>query len=96
MEIDSENLNSSLGSIKNLFHFANLAKTSWEEAANLFFSKDFEQVLQGSDKQYLNTYRGLVKDGRKEQYLEEFLLQIKKKQQIEYIIENPEIRKGVW
>ena len=65
VEIDSENLNSSLGSIKNLFHFANLAKSSWEEAANLFFSKDFEQVLQGSDKQYLNTYRGLVKDGRK-------------------------------
>ena len=92
VEIDSENLNSSLGSIKNLFHFANLAKSSWEEAANLFFSKDFEQVLQGSDKQYLNTYRGLVKDGRKEQYLEEFLLQIKKKQQIEYIIENQEIR----
>ena len=92
VEIGSENLNSSLGSIKNLFHFTNLAKTSWEEAANLFFSKDFEQVLQGSDKQYLNTYRGLVKNGRKEQYLEEFLLQIKKKQQIEYIIENQEIR----
>ena len=92
VEIGSENLNSSLGSIRNLFHFTNLAKTSWEEAVNLFFSKDFEQVLQGSDKQYLNTYRGLVKNGRKEQYLEEFLLQIKKKQQVEYIIENQEIR----
>ena len=55
VEIGSENLNSSLGSIKNLFHFTNLAKTGWEEAVNLFFSKDFEQILQGSDRQYLNT-----------------------------------------
>lgn len=92
VEISNGNLNSSLGSIRNLFHFTNLAKTNWEEAVNLFFSRDFEQILQGSDRQYLNIYRGLVKNDRKEQYLEEFLLQIKKKQQIEYIIENQDIR----
>ena len=34
-------LDSSLGGIKNLFHFANLAKTNMEEAMQLFYSQDF-------------------------------------------------------
>lgn len=92
VKIGNGDLDSSLGSIRNLFHFTNLARTNWEEAVRLFFSPDFEQILNGTDKQYLNTYRGLVKGERKEQYLEEFLLVIKKKQKTEFIIENQEIR----
>ena len=36
--IRHETVDSSIGNIKNLFHFANLAKTDWEEAARLFES----------------------------------------------------------
>ena len=92
VSISSENLDSSLGNIKNLFHFTNLAKTNWGEAVSLFFSGDFQQLLQGSDRQYLGLYRGFMGNGKREQYLEEFLLQIKKKQPIEFILENNEVR----
>lgn len=92
VKIQTENLNSSLGNIKNLFHFTNLAKTNWEEAVRLFYSPDFEQILGGVDRQYLNTYRGLLVGEHKEQYVEEFLLEVKKKQEIEYLVEEQEIR----
>ena len=83
---------SSLGSIRNLFHFTNLAKTNWEEAVNLFFSRDFEQIFKGVDRQYLSVYRGLSGGRKTPQNVEEFLLEVKKKQKVEYIIEDNEIR----
>ena len=52
-----ETMESSMGSIKNLFHFANLAKTDWEEAVKLFYRKEFAKILNGSDKQYFDIYR---------------------------------------
>lgn len=92
VKIQTDNLNSSLGNIKNLFHFTNLAKTNWEEAVSMFFSPEFERILVGVDKQYLNTYRGLQGGEHQEQYVEEFLLEVKKKQEIEYLVEEQEIR----
>ena len=35
-------LESSIGGIKNLFHFANLAKSNWQEAVKLFYSPKFD------------------------------------------------------
>lgn len=84
-------LESSLGGIKNLFHFANLAKTDMEEALNLFYSPDFKQILTGNDKQFLKVYEGLSKYKGNRQNLEEFLIVINKKQKIEYLIENTDI-----
>lgn len=49
----------SLGQIKNLFHFANLARISWQEAVKVFYSSAFEEILTGNDRQYLNLYRAL-------------------------------------
>ena len=43
---------SSLGEIRNLFHFANLAKTAWKEAVALFYSEHFARLFQGPDAQY--------------------------------------------
>lgn len=90
--IVSTTLESGMGSIKNLFHFANLARTNWDEAVNLFYTKDFERVFGGADKQHLGIYRGLLGGSRREQNVEEFLLEIKKKQKVEYILEESEIR----
>lgn len=90
--IASGSLESGLGKIKNLFHFANLARTNWEEAVNLFYSKDFERVFAGVDKQYYGAYKGLSGGDRREQNVEEFLLQIKKKQKNEFLLEESEIR----
>lgn len=92
VSIVSGTLESEIGSIKNLFHFANLARSNWEEAVSLFFSKEFERVFTGVDKQYHEVYRGLAKGGRREQNVEEFLLEIKKKEKVQFILEEAEIR----
>ena len=86
-----DHITSSLGDIKNLFHFANLAKTDWEEAVDLFYSKDFISVFQGNDSQYESLYRGLSVGRVNEQNVEEFLISINKKKPVEYIIDQEEI-----
>ena len=84
-------LESTMGTIKNLFHFANLAKSVWEEAVKLFYNPAFEQILEGSDAQYLETYRNLSRMSGNEQNVEEFLIHINKKQRVEYLTEEKEI-----
>ena len=39
-------LQGSMGNVKNLFHFTNLAKTNWEEAVELFYSPEFINIFQ--------------------------------------------------
>lgn len=81
-------LDSSIGSIKNLFHFANLAKSNWQEAVNLFYSPEFVRVFNGSDRQYYEVYRGLSAYAGNEQNVEEFLMEINKKQKLEFVTEE--------
>ena len=91
VSIVPETLDSGLGVIKNLFHFANLARSDWDEAVKLFYSGDFEQIFAGVDRQYCGLYRGLVKSGRRQQSVEEFLLEIRKKQKVEFLLEETDI-----
>lgn len=84
-------MESSLGVIKNLFHFTNLAKSNWAEALRLFYSTDFLFVFSGSDKQYYQLYKGLSVYKGNEQNMEEFLLAINKKQKIEYLLSEEQI-----
>ncbi len=84
-------LNSSIGPIKNLFHFANLAKSNWQEALALFYSKEFERVFMGSDANMFPVYKGLSTNLLNEQNMEEFLIHINKKTKVEYMISEKEI-----
>ncbi len=84
-------LESSIGPVRNLFHFANLAKSSWEEALKLFYSPDFPLALSGSDAQYLDVYRGLSACPGQEQNMEEFLIRINKKQSTGYLVEEKQL-----
>ena len=54
-----DHIASSLGDIKNLFHFANLAKTDWKEAVDLFYSDEFISIFSGTEGQFESLYRGL-------------------------------------
>lgn len=92
VNIVSGTLESGIGKIKNLFHFANLARTDWAEAVNLFYNPAFAQVFNGVDRQYYGAYRGLSGGERREQNVEEFLLEIKKKQKVQFLLEESEIR----
>ncbi len=87
-EAKEEKLDSSMGEIKNLFHFTNLAKTNWEEALKLYFSPAFSDMLKKSAEQYLTLYQGL--SGRmREQYMEEFLQAVNKKKPVYYELQEP-------
>lgn len=88
-------LESSVGSIKNLFHFANLAKSSWQEAVRLFYSPEFKRLFSGSDAQYQDIYRALSAIDGWEQNVEEFLIQINKKQKVEFLAEEGELAVSV-
>ena len=83
--ISVTHITSSYGDVKNLFHFANLAKTNWDEAVSLFYSPEFSDIFVGNDKQYESIYRGLLCNDGSELGVEEFLLAINKKNAIEYI-----------
>lgn len=76
---------SSMGSIRNLFHFANLAKSNWDEALSLFYKKEFKSVFSGVDRKYYDAYKSLSKYPGNEQNMEEFLLHINKKQAVNYV-----------
>lgn len=86
-------LESSVGAIRNLFHFANLAKTDWKEALKLFYSRDFIRVFQGTDAQYKDDYTALAVYNGSEQNMEEFLICINKKQKMEYLLQEEQL---VW
>lgn len=92
VSIAPEALTSSMGTIKNLFHFTNLAKSNWEEAVRLFYSPAFRTVLRGNDRQYLAVYKGLSAVPGNERNVEEFLLVIKKKKAVEFLPEETQIK----
>lgn len=80
-------IRSSIGEIKNLFHFTNLCKSDWNEAISVFSDPDFISIMKGQDAKFRNLYLGLCK-GNKNYNLEEFLVGINKKQKIELSIDS--------
>lgn len=92
VKIEPPDVQSSMGNVRNLFHFANLAKSNWREAVQLFYGGNFPQILTNpNDRQYFSHYKGLVKDYGNEQNVEEFLIEIHKKRQIEFTLETKPI-----
>lgn len=87
-----ETIASSLGNVKNLFHFTNLAKSNWEEAVKLFYSDEFRAVFTGNDRHHYAAYQGLSAVRGNEHNVEEFLLEINKKKAVEYIPEETAIK----
>lgn len=82
---------SSLGEIRNLFHFANLAQANWQEAVSMFYSPDFINVLIGNDEQFRTLYRGLSANIGNEQNVENFLQIAKKKTRASYMTDVNEV-----
>ncbi len=89
---EKQYLYSTMGNIRNLFHFANLAKTNWEEAVQLYYSSGFAGILEGNDAKYISVYRGLSTKPGNEQNVDEFLVAVKKKSRITYDTDVKEIR----
>lgn len=88
VSIEYVQVQSSLGHIRNLFHFANLAKTNWDEALTIYYSDIFERIFTGNDRQYYSLYKRLSRDKGNPQHMEEFLIAIHKKQKVDYVIDE--------
>ncbi len=91
VNVEISHVMSSMGAIRNMFHFVNLAKTDWGEAGKLFYSDEFIEVFSDNDTEYESLYRGLSKVPGSEANMEEFLISIGKKQPITYIPDRTDI-----
>ena len=85
IRVEADVFESSLGPVRNIFHFANLAKVKWEEALELFYDPGFVKLFTGPDKEFLSVYKCLSGVPGSERNMDEFLVSIRKKTPIEYI-----------
>lgn len=69
----------SVGQIRDLVQFADLAKENMQEAAAIFGDERFEEVFLKQEEEVKEIYRGLVKGENKGLAMEEFLIAIHKK-----------------
>lgn len=79
VNIEAPYLDSSLGKIKDLFNFTNLARTDTAEAIKLFKSSEFKEILIHHDVKFLLLYQNIIKSRSTNQAMEEFLIAIRKK-----------------
>ncbi len=91
VELQISFFTTSLGKIKDLFQFTNLARTDWSEAKKIFRSEEFERVFLSNEERYQSVYRGLLKSISTSQALEEFLITIHKKASIRLEVDRTEI-----
>lgn len=81
---------SSIGTLKSLYDFSNLAKEHWEEAYQLFYHKSFSNIIKPKEVKEAMLYRGIVSAKPSDQNLEEFLVGIHKKNKVGFSIEKQE------
>lgn len=79
---------SSLGNVRNLFHFTNQAQVNWNEAVELFYSSNFVQVFGGNDRIHYDKYRGLSNNPKDPQAVDDFLVAINKKRPVTYSVDR--------
>lgn len=82
VSVTARSCHSSMGDIRDLFHFANLARSDWQEAVKVFKSPEFESVFLFKDIKNTMLYRGLIKSRSTDHALEEFLISIHKKNKV--------------
>lgn len=89
--IKAPSISTSIGSIKNLFEFTNLARMDWIEAKKVFRSEEFEQIVLKNEEKYHIIYRNLLKSISTSQALEEFLIAVNKKSRINLGIDKNQL-----
>jgi len=74
--------------VSDLDNFVALANTDWYEAYEFFSSEKFAKMLLKSSEILYACYKTLCSDGMSMQCMEEFLIGIKAKEQVEFEIEE--------
>ena len=88
-------IDSSLGPVRNLYHFTNLSKTNWLEAGNAFYNPLFASLFSTLESNEFGFYRGLCAHQGDQQNLEEFLISIGRKKAIEFLPEQNKIQLNI-
>lgn len=89
--VESAYIETSMGHIRNLFHFTNLVQQDYEEALKIFCSKDFAPTFLLHNQEQRSTYEGLLKGSSRKVALEEFLVYVNKKPRVELGVRDREI-----
>ena len=83
LSVVKEDLESSQGSIRNLFHFTNLAKADFNEAVELFYKDGIGRIFEDGERDIYFKYRAFRGQDRDEKSralgVEEFLVESNKK-----------------
>lgn len=80
--VDSQTADTTTGQIKNLFHFANLVQTSYDEAVKLFKMDSFAHIFLSDNLKLMAVYNGLIGSKDVNTAMEDFLIAANKKKAI--------------
>lgn len=86
--ITMPSVKASIGEINDLFNFANLVKSDYDEAVRLFSSNTFKKIFLKGNICGQALYDGLIKSRDVHKALEEFLIGINKKNRINISISD--------
>lgn len=94
-QITRHYLPSSIGTIKTLNDFTNLASLNWEEALKVFASPFFCNIFHENAEYYTLLYRGLTQLRCSSHEMEEFLIAAGKKKRSLFSVEKQELEFSV-
>ena len=86
--ISKKYADTSIGLVKNLYDFSQLAKSNWSEAFQLFYHKDFSNVIKANEIKESMIYRGIISAKPSNQNMEEFLIGIRKKEKVSFSVDK--------
>lgn len=86
--VEEKYMESSMGKIKNLFHFTNLVKNHYEESLALFLSPEFSEILLSGLPKEQTIYETLCYGISPKTAMEEFLVCVNKKSRITLELEQ--------
>lgn len=82
VKVHTKSVNTSLGEMRNMFHFADLVQKDYDEALKLFCSSCFADVFLKDDYPLRAKYEALVPGADKNIALDEFLIAANKKKAV--------------
>lgn len=80
------------GIVKNLYDFSCLAKENWDEAYQMFYHKNFPNIINSKEVKEAMIYKGIIAAKPSKQNLEEFLIGIQKKSVINFTIDKDKLK----
>lgn len=88
IQVEEPSISSSIGKMKDLIQFANLAKSDWSEAKQLFKSEELPRLLNYYYKKNILVYNALRRSSGMSQAMDEFLVSVHKKVAVKFKVEK--------